>query len=194
MTKPNDTSKINWADSFYYDETSPSCLRWNIDVILGKYNNIHRKFRGDVAGNIQVDGHWLVTYENKRTYVHRIIIEMFGNKITQYVDHIDGNPLNNKIFNLRCVSQQTNLQNKCMQTNNSSGHTGVSFYERKLGIKTYQYWRARWFSLDGKEISRFFSVNKLGDAEAKDRAVNCRNLEIAKLIVLGAEYTDRHGK
>lgn len=43
------------------------------------------------------------------------------------VDHVDGNPLNNKIENLRVCSQSVNNKNKRMQKNNSSGITGVSY-------------------------------------------------------------------
>lgn len=31
----------NWSDYFYYDETSPSCLRWKVD----RYTEMHGEKR-----------------------------------------------------------------------------------------------------------------------------------------------------
>lgn len=43
------------------------------------------------------------------------------------VDHIDGNPRNNKKSNLRICSQGENLLNKSFMSNNTSGFIGVSY-------------------------------------------------------------------
>lgn len=52
------------------------------------------------------------------------------------VDHIDGNPLNNKKNNLRVTTQQNNLCNKHFMTNNTSGFIGVSW------SKSRNYWES----------------------------------------------------
>lgn len=43
------------------------------------------------------------------------------------VDHIDGNPRNNKKNNLRICKQQQNVLNKSFMSNNTSGFIGVSY-------------------------------------------------------------------
>lgn len=62
-----------------------------------------------------------------RFYVHRLIWKLCMGYDPKYViDHIDGNPSNNKIENLRDVPQEVNLQNQlCPHKNNKSGFLGV---------------------------------------------------------------------
>jgi predicted lipoprotein len=53
------------------------------------------------------------------------------------LDHIDGNPLNNRIENLRIASRETNLHNSKRRSDNTSGVKGVCFH------KQTRKWRAR---------------------------------------------------
>ena len=57
----------------------------------------------------------------------------------KYIDHIDGNPLNNKIENLRECTHQQNHFNERKPKNNTSGIKGVSFH------KPTKKWRATVF-------------------------------------------------
>ena len=61
------------------------------------------------------------------------------------IDHIDGNPLNNKISNLRLATMSQNQCNKKVQTNNKSGVTGVYF------INDTNKWTAS-IQLSGKKV------------------------------------------
>ncbi|WP_162475414.1 HNH endonuclease signature motif containing protein [Candidatus Erwinia dacicola] len=74
----------------------------------------------------------------KREYVHRVVWEIHHGEIPEgmVIDHINGNPSDNRIENLRCVSQQINLLNKRKQKNNTSGITGVGFHKQR------RKWRA----------------------------------------------------
>lgn len=73
-----------------------------------------------------------VTYQ-----LYRIIFIMHNGEIPEgkLIDHIDGNPANNKIDNLQVVDYSQNSCKKKMQCNNVSDVTGVSFHKR---IKKWQ--------------------------------------------------------
>lgn len=61
----------------------------------------------------------------KRMYAHRVIWAIHHGEWPKLIDHIDGNLRNNRIENLRNVSQTTNMRNACLPSNNKSGAIGV---------------------------------------------------------------------
>jgi len=72
--------------------------------------------------------------------VHRIIYSMYHETaldVALYIDHINGNKLDNRPENLRLVSPLENTRNACMSTHNTSGINGVHWFKR--GCK----WRAQ---------------------------------------------------
>lgn len=54
-------------------------------------------------------------------------MDYYGDK---EVDHIDGNSLNNRKYNLRIIDRQSNCLNMQCKINNTSGIRGVSFDKR----------------------------------------------------------------
>jgi hypothetical protein len=60
----------------------------------------------------------------KIVYMHRIVMEA---KSDQFVDHIDGNGLNNSRENLRFATTSQNNMNQCKRSDNTSGHKGISW-------------------------------------------------------------------
>lgn len=75
---------------------------------------------------------------------HRIVWAFHRGDIAGEIDHIDGNPSNGRIENLRDVSRATNMRNKRTYNRNSSGFRGVYW------SKAMQKWRVA-ISLNGKE-------------------------------------------
>lgn len=74
--------------------------------------------------------------DGKRTniYMHRAIMDA---QPGEYVDHVDGNPLNNQRDNLRPSTKSQNAMNTGRRSQNTSGLRGVSWHKAK------QKWRAR---------------------------------------------------
>jgi len=60
--------------------------------------------------------------------IHRIAWKMhYGVDPNGVIDHIDGNKLNNRIVNLRDVTQVENLYNAVRRSDNTTGYKGVVF-------------------------------------------------------------------
>lgn len=90
-------------ERFEIDPTSPSGLRWK--VRRGPFVK-----PGDVAGcSTNTAGRWLIGGHDK-LQASRIIWKMAtGEDPKGVIDHIDGNPLNNRLENLQDISQRENL-------------------------------------------------------------------------------------
>ena len=84
------------------------------------------------------------------------------------VDHIDGNTLNNCLKNLRYCDFSMNNSNRHI-TNNKHGYMGIKLEETPFG----QSYVAR-ISINGKSYTKYFSVSKYGEDEAKELAIEFR--------------------
>ena len=90
--------------------------------------SVSKKARqGRKAGGIVSSGYVLVTINKKQIYAHRVIFLMHYGYLPNYIDHIDGIKLNNKIENLRAATMSQNGINRPKQANNTSGYKGVYY-------------------------------------------------------------------
>lgn len=184
------------SDYLYYDESSPTCLRWKVELRSGRGNGRVMTEVDGVAGTARNKaGYAVIGLKSFRWLVHKVIYCLInGEPYTSFsIDHEDGNVFNNRISNLAKKTQRANMQNRRMSSSNTSGVTGVT---RTQG----GYWRARWYSTEleasgrrGKELSKSFSVSKLGESVAFEAACKYRADAIAMLNLSGANYKERHG-
>ena len=75
---------------------------------------------------IDSDGYAITNMNNKKVRMHRYLMNA-GNEI---VDHINNNPADNRISNLRISTNQLNAYNKSKVKNSSSQYFGVIFYKQ----------------------------------------------------------------
>jgi hypothetical protein len=132
---------------------------------------------GDEAGSFDGYGYRCVKIDGRIHKSHRIIFLLEHGFLPKFIDHFSQNPSNNRISNLRAVTQSKNMRNKRMYKNNKSGHAGV---HRLPNGK----WAARAYSPEtGKQFS-------LGDFTDIEDAIKARNDYIATI----PGYTLRHGR
>lgn len=181
---------MDWKKLVYYDETSPTGLRWKIEIRCGKGHNRVLRSVGDVAG-VSTGKRAQVRIGEKVYQASRIVLELMGIEIPegQVVDHIDGNIKNNSIQNLRVVTESTNRQNCKKRSDNKTGITGVV---DRTDSKGRDFFVAIWKE-NGKARSKWFSKNKYGEI-CFELAVRHRAKMIEYLNSQGQQYTERHGK
>jgi hypothetical protein len=84
-----------------------------------------------IAGYKRPDGYVQIMIDGKRHLAHRLVfLHERGYLPENEIDHIDKNPSNNRIKNLREVSRQCNLRNTGNTKRNTSGVKGVSWHKR----------------------------------------------------------------
>lgn len=184
---------MNWTDYFYYDTTSPSCLRWKVEVRAGKTRSIVRVKAGDAAGTRSAKGYFSVQLDRKIYKIHRVIWELFNGSIDGelQIDHVNGLKSDNRLSNLRVVANVENSRNRPIRKTNLSGVNGVSRCSNGSGNF---YWKSYWVSAEGRSKSKTFSILKYGEDEAFRLACEFRKKTIQQLNAEGAGYTERHGE
>lgn len=123
-----------------------------------------------------VGGYKTGAISGKKYYAHRVVwCVVHGAWPTHVIDHIDGNPQNNRIENLRHVTQRTNTRNRRLSSNNTSGAPGV-----------------RWDKLSKVWVAEVYENGKV------KRLGSYGNLEIAKEVRRIAEakrgFHENHGR
>lgn len=130
------------SEYFSYDPSSPSFLRWKI--------NLGRRIKaGDPVGCIGSYGYYRTKLHGKEIAAHRIVWELHNSEIPvdMQVDHIDGVRTNNELSNLRLASISENLQNQKLNSKSTTGIKGLSWSNKN------QYWRGS-IQLKGKRFER----------------------------------------
>lgn len=138
-------------------------FRWKV--------NRNRKKAGSVAGceSTKHDGkkYWCIQVDGKMYKAHRLAwLVTHGEFPPEQIDHIDGDGLNNRLENLRAVSDLENKRNLRKKSNNTSGVSGVRWR------KDRQKWQAL-ITVNRKKIH-------LGLFSDKSEAVAARRAAEAK--------------
>lgn len=126
--------------------------------------SVNGRLAGKAAGTLHgKDDNKYITVEigDKPYGVHRIIwLWVNGRMPPDHIDHINGDPLDNRLANLRCATRSENMRNRRMPKNNTSGVQGVYFEPKK------KLWVAM-IRIDGK-------LKKLGRSKSIEVAISRR--------------------
>lgn len=139
--------------------------------------NVNRFKKGQIAGTIKgTDGYCKIIIDKKQYTAHRLAwLYVHGYLPEGQIDHINHVRADNRIDNLRDVTQSENQRNATKREDNTSGTTGVNWHKRD------KRWYAR-IKVGTKRIN-------LGGFVEYSEAVNARkNAE----VLYG--YHENHGK
>lgn len=89
---------------------------------------------GDATGSMGCRGYLLVGFEGKRLPAHRVVFAMHHGYLPKQVDHINRIKTDNRIENLRPVTNTENARNVGLTSANKSGVKGVHWHK---GIKRW---------------------------------------------------------
>jgi len=121
--------KLYWNDDrpLTHFKTKAAYVGWK-KVCSGKEAGCIAKIRTLTYRIVKVCG--------LRTTCSKVMYALYYGHYVEMVDHIDGNPLNNKIENLKASSADMNAKNIGLSKRNTSGIGGVSW------DKTMCMWKA----------------------------------------------------
>jgi hypothetical protein len=105
-------------------EYKDGCLYWK--SMPYKRNDLI----GTEAGTLDGDRRQ-ITINKKHYKTHRLVYLMFHGFIPKEIDHIDNNPLNNRIENLRSANRSEQACNTRLRKDNTSGIKGVSWDKKR---------------------------------------------------------------
>lgn len=98
------------------------------------------------SGTVRPDGYCVISIDGKRYLTHRLIWFLVHGTWPKYLDHIDGNPSNNRYENLREATISQNAANSQRRSDNRTGFKGVSFNKSRDCYQSFAYFggKAYW--------------------------------------------------
>lgn len=164
------TGKLRWKarsiDQFKAGNASAAqkCSRWN------------GRFAGELAFTAQTsNGYFTGMLDRRQMLAHRVIwVLVHGEWPADQIDHINGNPSDNRISNLRVVDDLENRRNQKMNSRNTSGVPGVSRckdsrWEAHIGVKGQKVHLGHFSSFDAACKARIAAERKYGFHENHGR-------------------------
>lgn len=160
---------LNQEELKQYLEYREGVLYWK-----RKSSAASRILVGAKAGSLSGTGRLQTIFKGKSYLNHRLIYLYHYGDIPTYIDHIDRNPLNNRIENLRPSTRSQNGINANLRTDNISSLKGISFFK-----KTGKF-RAQ-IKFEGRKFHLGYYFTKEEAAKAYNQAATQYFGEFAKL-------------
>lgn len=99
------------------------------ELFVYKDGNLIRN--GKIAGSVNKQGYRCICVDYKIYRAHRLVFLYHHGYLPEQIDHVDKNPGNNMIENLRPATNGQNCMNRGMMRNNTSGAKGV-FWDKEV--------------------------------------------------------------
>lgn len=174
------TLSLNRLKELLFYDPDTGIFTW-----ISSTNN--RRPPGETAGYINSLGYVQIGIDCGHYSAHRLAWMYVHGELPELdIDHINGNPSDNRLENLRLVTHQQNMCNRKKRNDNSSGYPGVCFH------KTNNKWHAS-IRVKGKRIHLgYFKTAK----EAYDKYVEASKKYHSQYTrsqpLSGSERSDHH--
>lgn len=108
-------------------------------VFVWRENRRGRAFAGDEAGSVRADGYRRIGVACRTVWAHRLAWAfVHGAMPAHSIDHINGDPTDNRIANLRDVPARMNSENRRTAGPRRAGGTLIGAH----WCKTWQRWKS----------------------------------------------------
>ena len=102
------------------------------DHTSGRFLWLAGKFNGRIAGNSDARGYVHIGFGGRKYLAHRLAWLLHHRSMpASKIDHINGNPGDNRLCNLREATQVQNMQNAKAHRGSITGLLGVTKHRRK---------------------------------------------------------------
>jgi len=136
----------------------------------------HNWFSSGCGGGIYAARMIVSDGKRRSLHMHRVVAERMGLSLDGcLVDHINGNPLDNRRTNLRVASKAVNARNSRTPSTNTSGYRGVSFYKKTGKWRAYikhddkTYWLGHYENIEDALKARLEKEKELWGIEHSRR-------------------------
>lgn len=141
-------------------------LYWNVArqaIQIGHRAGVQRKD----------SGYRVITIDQRPHPAHRLIYLYHHGRMPTYIDHIDRDPRNNRIKNLRAADSHQNQYNSKLQAKNTSGASNVCWH------KTKRRWMVT-LNAGGKRVFVGYFAEKTAAVKAATAARTLHHEEFAR--------------
>lgn len=127
---------------------------------------VNGRIAGKPAGHMNKNGYMSVSIDDIPYPYHRIAyIHYHGDCSADTIDHANGNPSDNRIYNLRAATTSQNHFNKVASTRNKLGVKGVRFfkgrYVAQINANGKRYYLGRFRSIIDAEAAHKSAAEEL---------------------------------